>query len=174
MCRLASFVYKFNDVTREIDVVTHGDLQSHSELQRATGKTEAAGYCAGHYLPSGEIECRTIEGRNIAAEEEIKAKWTRFVDFFNERMPQSVGGSLDLSGCDLKGVKLPQSVGGSLYLRDCDLKGVKLPQSVGGSLDLDGCDLKGLKLPQSVGGWLYLRGCDLKGVDGLEKYDVIK
>jgi uncharacterized protein YjbI with pentapeptide repeats len=38
-----------------------------------------------------------------------------------------VGGSLDLSGCDLKGITLPQSVGGSLDLSGCDLKGITLP-----------------------------------------------
>jgi len=79
-------------------------------------------------------------------------------------LPQSVGGSLDLRGCDLKGITLPQSVGGSLDLRGCDLKGITLPQSVCGLLDLSGCDLKGITLPQSVGGSLYLSGCDLKGI----------
>ncbi len=79
-------------------------------------------------------------------------------------LPQSVGGYLDLRGCDLKGITLPQSVGGYLDLRGCDLKGITLPQSVGGSLYLRGCDLKGITLPQSVGGSLYLRGCDLKGI----------
>jgi uncharacterized protein YjbI with pentapeptide repeats len=73
-------------------------------------------------------------------------------------------GSLDLRGCDLKGIKLPTSMGGSLDLSGCDLKGIKLPTSVGGSLDLSGCDLKGIKLPTSVGGFLDLGGCDLKGI----------
>jgi hypothetical protein len=36
--------------------------------------------------------------------------------------------SLDVSGCDLKGVKLPSTVGGSLDVSGCDLKGVKLPK----------------------------------------------
>jgi hypothetical protein len=80
------------------------------------------------------------------------------------KLPDSVGGSLYLSGCDLKGIKLPDSVGGYLNLSGCDLKGIKLPDSVGGSLNLSGCDLKGIKLPDSVGGSLYLSGCDLKGI----------
>ena len=79
-------------------------------------------------------------------------------------LPTSVGGSLDLSGCDLKGITLPTSVGGYLDLRGCDLKGITFPTSVGGYLDLRGCDLKGITLPTSVGGSLYLRGCDLKGI----------
>jgi uncharacterized protein YjbI with pentapeptide repeats len=56
------------------------------------------------------------------------------------------GGSLYLSGCDLKGITLPTSVGGWLHLSGCDLKGITLPTSVGGSLNLSGCDLKGITL----------------------------
>jgi uncharacterized protein YjbI with pentapeptide repeats len=52
-----------------------------------------------------------------------------------------VGGWLDLSGCDLKGVKLPGTVGGGLDLKGCDLKGVKLPGTVGGGLDLKGNEI---------------------------------
>ena len=59
--------------------------------------------------------------------------------------PQTVGGSLDLSGCDLKDVTLPQTVGGSLYLNGCDLKDVTLPQTVGKGLNLSGC--KNLQTP---------------------------
>jgi len=58
------------------------------------------------------------------------------------------GGSLDLRGCDLTGIKLPESIGGYLYLRGCDLTGIKLPESIGGYLDLRGCDLTGIKLPE--------------------------
>ena len=79
-------------------------------------------------------------------------------------LPQSVGGSLDVSGCDLSGVTLPQSIGGWLDVSGCDLSGVTLPQSVGGSLDVSGCDLSGVTLPQSIGGSLYVSGCDLSGV----------
>jgi len=45
-------------------------------------------------------------------------------------LPDTVGGWLDLSGCDLKGIKLPKTVGGSLYLKGCDLKGIKLPENL--------------------------------------------
>jgi hypothetical protein len=41
-------------------------------------------------------------------------------------------------------VKLPGTVGGSLDVRRCDLKGVKLPGTVKGWLDVRGCDLKGV------------------------------
>ena len=83
-------------------------------------------------------------------------------------------GSLDVRGCDLKGVKLPGTVGGSLDVSGCDLKGVKLPGTVGSSLDVSGCDLNGVKLPGTVGGSLYVSGCDLKGVTNLDKYKLIK
>ena len=62
------------------------------------------------------------------------------------------GGSLDLRGCDLKGVTLPATVGGWLYLSGCDLTGVTLPSTVGGSLDLRGCDLTGVTLPKVIFG----------------------
>ena len=48
-------------------------------------------------------------------------------DALNHVCQHSWSGSLDLSGCDLKGVTLPQSVSGWLDLRGCDLKGVTLP-----------------------------------------------
>ena len=44
------------------------------------------------------------------------------------------------------------SVGSSLYLGGCDLKGVTLPQEVGGYLDLNGCDLEGVTLPHRFKG----------------------
>ena len=46
-------------------------------------------------------------------------------------------------------IKCP-SFGGSLDLRGCDLKGITLPQSVGGWLDLGGSDLKGITLPLNI------------------------
>ena len=42
------------------------------------------------------------------------------------------GGSLDVSGCDLKGVTLPTTIGGWLNLSFSDLKGVTLPTTIGG------------------------------------------
>ena len=75
-----------------------------------------------------------------------------------------VTGSLDLSGCDLKGVTLPAPVSGWIYLSGCDLKGVTLPATVSGWIYLSGCDLKGVTLPSTVTGSLYLSGCDLTGV----------
>lgn len=70
----------------------------------------------------------------------------------SEIVKNYTGGSLDLEGCDLKGVKLPESVGGELYLGECNLKGVTLPKSVGGGLYTRGCDLEGVTLPSIVEG----------------------
>ena len=69
-----------------------------------------------------------------------------------------VTGSLDLIGCDLKGITLPTTIGGWLVLRGCDLSGITLPTTVGGSLALSGCDLKGTTLPTTIGGSLDLIG----------------
>jgi len=123
--------------------------------------SEAGGFNAGgKYI----VFCETRGERVKIGADKIKVEKARRL--FVGKLPTGLvfKSSLDLSGCDLKGITLPQSVGGSLYLSGCDLKGITLPQSVGGSLSLSGCDLKGITLPQSVGGWLYLSGCDLKGI----------
>ena len=55
-----------------------------------------------------------------------------------------VGGGLDLSGCDLKGITLPTSVGGWLYLRGT--KNAKLPvgMRIAGNVDLTDSDIESL------------------------------
>ena len=184
MCRMASFLYKKSEESGvEIAV---WKLDSHSGTQEGLKLTEKMGWYEGHYTPQGEIECRTPDGVDAEAQTEIFRRYPKFNSFLKWAMkqnldysgtldlrgcdlkgiklPDSIGGSLDLRGCDLKGIKLPDSIGGSLYLRGCDLKGIKLPDSIGGSLGLYCCDLKGIKLPDSIGGWLDLRGCDLKGI----------
>ena len=115
--------------------------------------------------------CETAGGRIVVDKEKIKVRHARILWTGADALAAmhcAVGntfpGSLDLRGCDLKGVTLPQTMGGWLDLRGCDLKGVTLPQTMGGSLNLSGCDLKGVTLPQTMGGWLDLSGCDLKGV----------
>ena len=160
---MASFFH--NPINGDILV---SDLSSHSETEEKL-KLNLKVWDEGHYLPNGEIECRVKPDSKITQEEcneRLKNKFPTFVSFFNWAVDNGaiIGGSLDLSGCDLKGIKLPDTVGGWLYLSGCDLKGIKLPKTVGGSLDLSGCDLKGIKLPKTVGGWLDLSGCDLKGI----------
>ena len=65
-------------------------------------------------------------------------------------LPKTIGGWLDLSGCDLKGIVFPKTIGGGLYLSGCDLKGIVFPKTIGGGLYLSGCDLKGIVLPKGV------------------------
>ena len=103
---------------------------------------------------------RLIKAKAIQGEYHVTGSLDlRGCDLKGITLPQTVGGWLDLRGCDLEGITLPQTVGGWLVLSRCDLEGITLPQTVGGSLFLSGCDLKGITLPQTVGGSLVLRGC---------------
>jgi hypothetical protein len=123
--------------------------------------SEAGGQAIkGKYI----VFCETRGERIIIDGDKIKVKAARRL--LVGKLPKGLTfkSSLDLSGCDLKGITLPTSIGGFLYLRGCDLKGITLPTSIGDYLDLSGCDLKGITLPQSVGGYLDLSGCDLKGI----------
>ena len=164
MCKTASFI--MNPKTKDIKV---WDLCGHSETYEHYGLSDDEkpnGYRECHYTPAGEIECRMLDIDSITSEEAaeyIKEKYPSFKEFFNSFSSMS-GGSLDLSGCDLKWIKLPETIGGYLNLSGCDLKGIKLPETIGGFLNLSGCDLKGIKLPETIGGSLYLRECDLKGI----------
>ena len=184
MCRFISFFHNPN--TGQIKV---HNLKSHSDTLDVL-KLNTKVWREGHYLPNNTVECRVLETDKHTQDycnERLLTKYPKFKDFFNMcfdvlgsnyigsldlsgcnlkgiTLPSSVGGSLDLSGCNLKGITLPNSIGGSLYLRGCDLKGITLPNSIGGSLYLSGCDLKGITLPSSISGSLYLSGCDLKGI----------
>ena len=87
------------------------------------------------------------------------AKALRLIKRKTAQGEYNVSGSLDLRGCDLKGVTLPTTISGWLDLSGCDLKGVTLPTTISGWLYLRGCDLKGVTLPTTISGWLDLRGC---------------
>lgn len=79
MCRLASFIY--NPKTQEIKI---GDIISHASTYDITGMRECAGWYEGHYLPDGEIQCRTPldSGNDTVMEEEARRRWPSFTDFF--------------------------------------------------------------------------------------------
>jgi hypothetical protein len=66
-----------------------------------------------------EIESETIRVARAVAKDAIVNEWP---------------GSLDLRGCDLKGITLPTSVGGWLDLSGCDLKGITLPDGLTGKV----------------------------------------
>jgi hypothetical protein len=169
MCQLASFLYKHDETGLEIDVY---DFVSHSNTQKHTKKTEAMGWFEGHYTPKNVIECRTPEGRNTEAENKLKELYPNFVSFFNRYCPKVFTGYLNLSGCDLNGIKLPETINGNLDLGGCkNLNGIKLPEIINGYLDLYNCDLKGIKLPETIKGNLYLDGCkNLNGIKLPEKF----
>ena len=121
MCRLISFLYKFENDKIEIIL---DDLLSHSETQKSSGKTETNGYFEGHYLPTGDVECRTPNGVNNEANASLKYLYPTFVSFFNYCLSatnqlENFKGDLDVRGCDLKGVKLPTTIGGSLDVSGC-------------------------------------------------------
>jgi hypothetical protein len=161
MCQMASFLYR-NKSELEIKVY---QLDSHSGTQLHLGLTEAMGWYEGHYLPHGEILCRTPKGNDELAEKELERRYPTFIRFLKWAFKQELdfSGNLDLSECDLKGIKLPDNVGGYLDLCGCKLRGNKLPSVVGKWIDLSYCDLTGLKLPNAVYGWLALNSCKLKG-----------
>lgn len=105
MCKMASFLYKNSEEGLEVVV---WDLMSHNETQKNTYKTEKMGWYEGHYTPQGVIECRTLDGRDTSAEEKVKERWKSFISFLNWAVLKYNGGSLDLHGCDLKGIELPE------------------------------------------------------------------
>ena len=114
MCKMASFWH--NPINGDISVYA---LCGHSETQQHLKLNEKV-WREGHYTPSGEIECRVIdEDRTTMAEcnERLRIKFPTFKSFLSWALAQSIGGSLYLSGCDLKGITLPQSIGGYLDLR---------------------------------------------------------
>jgi uncharacterized protein YjbI with pentapeptide repeats len=195
MCRFISFFHKPN--LGDIDVAVW-DMTSHGETEKAL-ELNVKLWNEGHYTPDGKLELR---GNNLPENynEHFLRRYPNFKSFlvwcllqltdangsFNGsldvrgcnlkgvKLPTTIGCSLDVRGCDLRGVKLPTTIGGSLYVRGCDLKGVKLPTTIGGWLDVSWCDLKGVKLPTTIGGSLYVSGCDLKGVKLPTTVDIIK
>ena len=132
MCRLASFFFRpIDGVPMAVAV-----LDSHSDTQKKLKLPPDAmpdSWHEGHYDPNGTIECRCIEGDTKTSGEcvaFIKAKWPTFKEFFNWAIKEGAElGTLDASGCDLKGLDLPAKLG-TLYANGCDLKGVALPDTI--------------------------------------------
>ena len=87
-----------------------------------------AGYCK----PGTRLVLCETKGEQIAVGgEKVKVQFARIIAVNNippAFFEKLVGGSLDLRGCDLKGITLPQSVGGSLDLSGCE--GITLPQNL--------------------------------------------
>ena len=77
------------------------------------------------------------------------------------KLPDKIGKSLSLNGLtSAEGLKLPSKIDGSLYLHGLtSAKGLELPNEIGGNLDLSGLtSAEGLKLPNEIGGNLDLSG----------------
>ena len=118
MCQFVSFFH--NPLTGDIRVY---DLNSHSETEKGLS-LDLKVWREGHYLPNGEIVCRLTPEDRITKEEaneRLRSRFPKFKDFLNWAFVElnaekKFSGGLDLSGCDLKGIKLPTSVGGGLYL----------------------------------------------------------
>jgi hypothetical protein len=73
------------------------------------------------------VFCETSGERVIIDGNKIKVPKARRLTVGKLPIGLKFESSLDLRGCDLKGITLPQSVGGSLDLSDCDLKDITLP-----------------------------------------------
>ena len=109
MCQFISFHYhKTTHEVRVYDLASHGETEKHFKLDPAGPFKE------GHYLPNGTLLCRADgDGkRDVEAETAIRARWPAFGIFFQwcllETGQEKVfKGSLDVRGCDLKGIKLP-------------------------------------------------------------------
>ena len=106
MCRLISYLH--NVETGDLAVF---DLTSHRATQKKLGFSEPL-WCEGHYLPSGEIECRvTDKTRNTEeeCEERLRNRFPTFVDFFVWAI--SKDGVISSEGLDLSSLtSLPAGV----------------------------------------------------------------
>ena len=162
MCEMASFLYRPDNG----DIVVY-DLTGHGGTQKKLGLTEPL-WCEGHYLPSGEIKCRTpdknkeIEEKN---EEHIRNRFPTFISFFMRAIAKDDIISSD--GFDLRGlttlpdgIVFPENVSGSLYLSSLTTlpDGIVFPENMGGYLDLRSLTTlpDGIVFPENMGGSLIL------------------
>jgi hypothetical protein len=138
VCQFISFLHRPDNG----DIAVY-DLTSHNGTQKKLGLSEPL-WCEGHYLPSGEIQCRTTDKNREtqeACEARLKNRFPTFFDFFLWAISQeyiSTDG-FDLSGLTTlpAGVKFPEKMSGSLDLSGLTTlpAGVKFPAECG-SLDL--------------------------------------
>ena len=156
MCQLASFFWKRTE--SEGTQVRVWNLTRHSETQKYLKLTERAGWYEGHYLPTGEIECRIPDGTDTIAEQDIKDRWSDFYKFLNWALEQKLGRDLNLSGCTgLTTLPTGLKVGGYLSLFGCTgLTTLPTDLKVGGDLDISGCTgLRKVVVPKGVKGQVY-------------------
>jgi hypothetical protein len=160
MCKTISAFFKPD--TMEVRV---NDLSSHSNTMEKLHLEDgpaANGWREMHYLPDGEVECRTLSGdsRNgPAAVECIRKRWPTFLDFLTWATAQEgVCGSLYLSGLTALPANAKLSAGGSLDLSGLTALPANAKLSAGGSLYLSGLTALPANAKLSAGGSLYLSG----------------
>ena len=161
-----------NPMTGEILVY---DLNSHSETEKHLGINTAGPFREGHYLPSGEVECRVVEDEDSVSQETcnklLKSRFPTFLSFFRWAIAnggQVVDGDLNLYGLreiDEDGLNIPEGVT-HLWLDILkSAKGLKIPEGVK-YLYLNSLkSAEGLKIPESV---TYLSLDSLKSAEGLK------
>ena len=101
MCRFASF--KFQPI-KSMPIRVNGSMDSHHEIP-GDDTTNRNGWREGHYLPSGEIECRALETDTLTGEESaeiITSGFPSFATFFawaltETNQEKEWGGDLYLS-----------------------------------------------------------------------------
>ena len=124
---MASFLYRPDTG----DIVVY-DLTGHGGTQKKLGLREPL-WCEGHYLPSGEIKCRTpdknkeIEEKN---EEHIRNRFPTFISFFMWAIAKDDIISSD--GFDLRGLTtLPDGIVFPKKCRSLDLSSLTtLPDGI--------------------------------------------
>ena len=112
MCRFISFHH--NPISGDVVV---SDLESHSDTEEKL-KLNLNVWREGHYLPNGEVELRLCDNDRVDTDEyksSFLKKYPTFASFFKFALRETnqekkYKGSLDVRGCDLKGIKLPENV----------------------------------------------------------------
>lgn len=101
MCKLIS--YFTNPASEQVRVLK---LDDHSGTAKELGLRDTEkpnGWREGHYLPDGEVECRTLDVDKRTSSElvaSVKARWPRFVDFLSWCLENGaeVPEAMDLNG----------------------------------------------------------------------------
>ena len=76
MCQFASLLFRVPSLEFAVS-----NLLSHSKTFEALNLSEQQGWREAHYLPSGEIGCRTIDGDSVSPEAAAKVLREQFPTF---------------------------------------------------------------------------------------------
>jgi hypothetical protein len=167
---MASFFH--NPMTGEILIY---DLNSHSNTEKHLKLNPKGPFREGHYLPSGKVECRVVEGEDLVSQETcnklLKSRFPTFLSFFRWAVANGgkiIDGKLNLNGLkeiDKEGLEIPESVTDLSLNSLKSAEGLEITKGVT-DLWLDSLkSAKGLKIPEGVE-YLYLNS--LKSAEGLK------